>query len=99
MLVSEFGPEQARRAEFSMGAVNPHRTAHDARKRAATIRAEADTLRGLSVGDAARRIEAKRAEQEQTRQQEAQRARQLDPFSHEAHHRNDPRRDGPTRSL
>ncbi|MFT3862361.1 MobF family relaxase [Micropruina sp.] len=94
LLVGEVGAEQARRAEFGMGATNPHRNAADARTRAAMFRAEADALRSLPTGDAARRIEAKRAEQEQTRQQAAQRARQFDPFDHEAH-RNGPRRDGP----
>lgn len=98
LLVGEFGAEQARRAEFGMGALNPHRTAADARTRVALIRAEADELRSLPVTDAARRIEAKRAEQEQTRQQAAQRARQLDPFEH-GPRRSAPRRDGPVRGL
>lgn len=98
MLVSEFGAEQARRAEFGTGATNPHRNSKDARTRAALIRAEADALRSLPIGEAARRIEANRAQQEQTRQQTAQRARQLDPFDHEPR-RSDPRRDGPARSL
>ncbi|WP_238399901.1 MobF family relaxase [Kocuria marina] len=98
LLVSEFGAEQARRAEFGMGAVNPHRNAKDARTRAALIRAEADELRRLPVADAARRIEAKRDEHEKQRQQAAQRERQLDPFEHDRH-RSNPRRDGPTRGL
>lgn len=92
LLVGELGAEQARRAELGMGAVNPHRNAADARARATLIRAEADELRSLPVTDAAGRVEAKRAVQEQTRQQVAQRARQFDPFDHE-------RRDGPTRGL
>ena len=63
------------------------------------IRAEADELRNLPVTNAARRIEAKRAEQEQTWQQAAQRARQLDdPFQHEPR-RSDPGRERPSRGL
>lgn len=65
---------------------------------AAIATADADELRNLPVTDAARRIKAKRAEQEHSRQKAAQRARQLDPFDHEPR-RPDPRRDGPTRSL
>ena len=84
LLVSEFGAEHARRAEFGMGAVNPHRDAADARTRAALIRAEAAELRGLPVTEAARRIEAKRAEQELTRRHRAQRARQLDPYERDS---------------
>lgn len=99
LLVSEYGAEQARGTEFGMGAVNPHRTAADARRRAALVRAEADELRNLPVTDAARRIKAKRAEQEQTWQQAAQRARQLgDPFQHEPR-RSDPGREPPSRGL
>lgn len=98
MLISEYGPEQARRAEFGMGAINPRRSAADARTRAALVRAEADEFRSLPVTDAAQRIEARGAEQEQTRQHAAQRARQLDPFDHEPR-RSDPGREGPARSL
>lgn len=98
LLVSEFGAEQARCAEFGTGATNPHRNSKDARTRAALIRAEADALRSLPIGEAARRIEANRTQQEQTRQQTAQRARQFDPFDHEPR-RSAPRRDGPARSL
>ena len=63
-----------------------------------SARAEADELRSLPVADAARRIEAKRAEQEQTRQRAAQRERQLDPFERDTR-RHDPGHDGPARSL
>ena len=98
LLVSEFGAEQARRDQFGMRTINPHRTAAEARARAALIRAEADELRNLPVTDAVRRIEAKRAEQEHIRQQADQRARQLDPFEHDPR-RSDPRREGPTRGL
>lgn len=53
----------------------------------------------LPVNDAARRIETKRAEQEQPRQRAAERARQLrDPFDHDPH-RYDPPRRADTRSM
>lgn len=99
LLVSEYGVEQARRDQFGMRSINPHRNAHDARARAALIRAEADELRRLPVADAALRIEAKRAEQEQTRQRAARRERQFhDPFERNPR-RDSPRREGPTRGL
>ena len=98
LLVGEFGAEQARRDQHGMRTINPHRTAVNARTRADLICAEANELRSLPVTDAARRIEANRAQQEQTRQQAAQRARQLDPFEQESRHPS-PHRDGPARSL
>lgn len=99
LLVSEYGPERARRDQLGMRTTSPHRAARDARARAALTRAEADELRSLPVNDAAERIEAKHAEQEHLRQQTAKRAQQLPaPFVHEPH-RSGPRRDGPTRSL
>lgn len=98
LLASELGADEARRDQFGMRTINPHRNAQDARARVALARAEADELRSLPVNDAARRIEAKRAEQEQTRQRAAQRARQRDAFEHDTP-RTDPGRDGPARSL
>lgn len=98
LLVSEYGAEQARRAQSGMGAVNPRRNACDARSRAALIRAEADELRSLPVNAAAWRIEDKRAEQKHVRQQTEERGRQLDPFEREPH-RTQPGRDGPARGL
>lgn len=98
LLVSELGADEARRDQFGMRTVNPHRTAQGARARVAMARAEADELRNLPVNDAARRIEAKHAEQEQARQRAARRARQLDPFERGIP-RSDPGREGPTRSL
>ncbi|MCT2974806.1 TrwC relaxase [Propionibacterium freudenreichii] len=90
LLVSEYGAEHARANHLGMRTINPHRTARDARARAALIRAEADELRSLTAVDAAQLIEAKRAEQEQTKRQAAWRERQLnDPFER------DPRRDRP----
>ena len=97
LLVSAYGAEQARRDQLGTRAVNPHRRAHDARARATLTRAEADELRGLPTGDAARRIKATRAEQEQTRRRAAERARQLHPFEHDPH-RSEPGRDGPSLS-
>lgn len=98
LLANELGAEEARRDQFGMRTVNPHRNAHDAHARATLSRAEADELRSLAIGDAARRIAAVRAEQERIQRQAAQRARQLDPFQHNRPSR-EPRRDGPTRSL
>ena len=99
LLVSEYGTEHVRANQLGMRAINPHRNAHDARGRATLIRAEADELRGLPVAEAARSIEATRAEQEQARQQAAQRERQLhDPLERGAR-RPESGRDGPTRSL
>lgn len=98
LLVGKFGAEQAPRDQYGMRTINPHRTAVNARTRADLICAEANELRSLPVTDAARRIEANRAQQEQTRQQAAQRARQLDPFEQESRHPS-PHRDGPARSL
>lgn len=95
LLVSVLGANQARRDQFGMRTINAHRNAQDARARATLARAEADELRSLPAGDAARRIEDKRAEQERARRQAAQRARHLhDPFEHEPP-RPDPRHDGP----
>ncbi len=98
LLLGEFGAEQARRDQFGMRAVNPHRNADDAHRRAALIRAEADELRSLPLTDAARRIETNRAQQKQTRQQAGQRTRQLDPFEREPQ-RDSPHRERPTRGL
>lgn len=81
-----------------MRTVNPQRAARNAFARATLARAEADELRNLPVNDAARRIEAQRAEQEQTRQRAAEQARQFDPLGR-GPHRRDPGRDGPARSL
>ncbi|GLJ63398.1 MULTISPECIES: MobF family relaxase [Microbacterium] len=98
LLVSELGADEARRDQFGMRTISPHRNAQDARARVAQARAEADELRSLSVSEAARRIEANRAEQEYARRRAAQRARQLDPFDREPR-RHDPGRNGPARSL
>ncbi|WP_193095616.1 MobF family relaxase [Brevibacterium sp. FME17] len=99
LLVSEYGAEQARRLHLGMRTPKPHRAARDATTQAAMLRAEADELRNLPVNDAARLIEAKRAEQKNQRQQVAQRERQIsNSFEHDQH-RSTPRRDGPTRGL
>ncbi|WP_454114990.1 MobF family relaxase [Microbacterium lacticum] len=98
LLARELGAEQARGDQYGMRTINPQRAARDAFTRATLARAEADELRSLPVGDAARRIEAQRAEQEQTRQRATQRERQLDPFERGTR-RHDPGHDGPTRSL
>ncbi len=98
VLASELGADQARRDQFGMRTVSPHRNAQDARARVALARVEADELRNLPVNVAARRIETNRAEQEQTRQWAAQRAQHLDPFERDSP-RMDPGREGPTRSL
>lgn len=61
---------------------------------AAARQAEADELRALPAGEAARRIETSRVEQDPARQRGAERARGLhDPY------RSDPHREGPARSL
>lgn len=97
--VSEYGAEQARRAHLGTRVISPHRVARDAQTQAAMLRAEGDELRALTVNDAARLIEAKRAEQETQRQQVAERERQIsDPFEREPR-RNDPHRDGSARRL
>ncbi len=98
MLVSELGADQARRDQLGMRTIGPDRNAQDARARAALARAEANELRSLPVNEAARRIEAKRSEREQTRQRVAQRARQLDPLDRGLR-RHDLGRDGPRRGL
>ena len=96
LLVSEYGAERVRLDHLGMRMTNPRR---DARAKAAMTGAEADELRSLPIPEAAARIEAKRAEQEQRKQQAAERARQLtDPFEHDPH-RNAPRHEGPTRGL
>ncbi|WP_241698567.1 hypothetical protein [Flaviflexus huanghaiensis] len=98
LLASELGADEAWRDQFGMRLVNPHRNAHEAHATAALARAEAEELRNLPIGDAARRIEAKRAEQEQTQQRAAQRARELEPFERDTP-RTGPARDRPARSL
>ncbi len=100
LLARELGAEHARGDQYGMRTINPQRAARDTLARATLARAEADELRSLPINDAARCIEAKRAEQERTEREQwaARRARQLEPFE-----RNDPRRDpgrdGPARSL
>lgn len=99
LLVSEYGAEHARRAHLGMRLPNPHSAARDARTHAAVLRAEADQLRNLPVNDAARLIEAKRADLDQQRRQVAERERQIsEPFEHDQH-RSSPRRDGPAQGL
>ncbi|WP_243743425.1 MobF family relaxase [Brevibacterium luteolum] len=105
LLVSEYGPERARREHLGMRVISPHRRVHEARMTATTARAEADELRALPIREAAARINAKRAEQEHQRQrderqqQAAERAQQLhDPFT-PAPYRSRPHDHGPTRGL
>ncbi|WP_454116405.1 MobF family relaxase [Microbacterium aurum] len=95
LLARELGAEQARGDQFGIRIVNPQRAARDALMRATSARAEADELRNLPVGDAARRIETRQAEQQRI----TERARQLSDTLAPDRHRHDPRRDGPTRSL
>ena len=99
LLVGEYGIDYARRDQLGMRTTNPERNAHAARARAALARAEADELRTLPISDAAQRIETTRAEQEQMRQQAAQRARQLYDPSERDPRRTDPGRDRPARGL
>lgn len=99
LLVSEYGPERARREHLGMRVTSPHRYARDARARVEAIRTAADELRALPIKEAADRIEAQRAEQEQRQQQAAERAQQLhDPFTPDPH-RSRPHDNGPTRGL
>ncbi len=98
LLTSVLGVNEARRDQFGMRVINPYRNARDAHERAALARAGADELRSLPVGDAARRIEANRAERELARRHAAQRARQLDPFEKDAR-RSDSGHEGRARSL
>ena len=99
LLVSEYGIDHARRAQFGMSTISPQRNVQDARARAAVARAEANELRMLPVNAAARQIETKRAERENQRQQVLERQRQIsDPIEHDRH-RSGARRDGPTRGL
>ena len=98
LLTSELGADEARRDQFGMRTISPHRNAQDARAIVALARTEADELRSLPVHEAARRIEANRGEQEHARRRAAQRARQLDPFDREPR-RHDPGHNGPARSL
>ena len=99
LLVSELGADQARRDQFGMRTVNPHRNAQDARARATLARAEADELRRLPANDAARRIDAKRAAEEEAQRLAAERASRLhDPYERDTH-RVSPHRDHPERGL
>lgn len=98
LLARELGAEQARGDQFGMRTINPNGAARDAFARATLARAEADELRALPIADAAKRIAARRAEQEQTRLRAAQRERQRDPFER-GMRRHDPGHDGPARSL
>ncbi|ECH9476797.1 TrwC relaxase, partial [Salmonella enterica subsp. enterica] len=99
LLLSSYGPAQALRAQNGMGAINPHRNAHDAATRAATTRQEVEELRGLPVADAAMRLDAQQAAEEEARRQATERARRLrDPFGRDPH-RADPGRDSPGRGL
>lgn len=100
LLVSEYGAEHVQAARYGMcRTTNPDRQAHDARNRAALLHSEADELRALPVSDAARRIEVKRAVQEQAREHAAQRKRQLHDSFERDPRRSDPSRDGPARGL
>ncbi|MFK5210461.1 MobF family relaxase [Propionibacterium freudenreichii] len=98
LLARELGAEQARDDQFGMRTINPQRAARDALARATLARAEADELRSLPIDDAAQRIKAERAKQQQLRQHAAQRAQQLDPFARESP-RTEPSREGPTLGL
>jgi len=95
LLARELGVEQARGDLFGMRTVSPHRAARDALARVTLARAEADELRSLPIGDAARRIETRRAEQEVARQRE----RQLRTAAEHELRRPDTGREGPSRSL
>lgn len=66
-VVSEYGAERVRRDHLGMRVTNPRRDARDARARVAAIRAEADEFRGVPVSEAARRIMAGQAKQEDQR--------------------------------
>lgn len=86
--VGRFGRRKARTEH------HPHRNAHDAHTRAVRIRAEANELRSFPV-----KATAGRVEQERTRQQAAQRERQVrEPFERHPR-RSAPGHDGPTRGL
>lgn len=99
LLVNEYGADQARRHQLGMRLPNPRRQARQAKTQGAALRAEADELRTLPVNEAAQLIEAKRAEQDHTRQQAAERERRLsDPFEHDPR-RSGPAREGPARGL
>lgn len=81
-----------------MRVTNPHRRAQDARTQAAATRAQADELRSVSVNDAARRIEAQRAAEDEAQRRAAERARRLQsplPMPR----RSDPHSQGPSRGL
>ena len=100
LMVSEYGPEQARRSHLGMRVANPHRRAREAKAQAVVLRAEAEELSNLPVTDAARLIDAKRTEQENQQQQAAERERQLNAsFEHDPHRHSGPAREGPTRGL
>lgn len=95
LLVAELGADEARRDQFGMRAVSPHRNAQDARAKVALARAEAEELRALPMNVAAHHIEAKRAAVEYAQQAAAERAKRLDPGPERIVNR----RDGPTRGL
>lgn len=95
LLVSEYGSQAAMRHRVGMRLPNPAQQAGQARQQATALRAEADYLRALPIRDAAARIEATRAEQEQRHQALAERERQLSEPTERDPHRSDPRRDGP----
>lgn len=100
LLVSEYGAERVRHDRAGALMLNPHRKAEDARARATAIRAEADELRTLPVNEAARRIEAKQAEQEHPRQQATEREKQLrDSFIHESRLTSGPDHERPGHGL
>lgn len=98
LLARELGAEQARGDQFGMRTFNPHRNARDAQKRASLVRDEAAELRSLLLDEAAQRIKAKHAEQEDVRRLTAQLERQRDPFERSAP-RSSPGRDDRARRL
>ncbi len=91
LLARELGAEQARGDQFGMRTINPQRAARDAFARATLARAEADELRNLPVNDAARRIEAQRAEQRRIRRRAEQLARHFSVPNPTPRRRPDPR--------
>src|SRR5699024_1470399 len=68
LLVSEYGPEQARRNYLGMRVANPHGQAREAKAQAVVLRAEVEELRSLPIHDAAQRIEAMQTEQQNHQQ-------------------------------
>jgi hypothetical protein len=99
LLAQELGAERVRRDPIRARFIRPDREAHNAHAEAAAARREAEELRALEPGEAAARIETKRAVTEHAQQIADERARRLHGSVDRTSTHTQPSRDGPRLGL